>query len=93
MAEAESEDRPRCERCAGPVVPIVHGMPGEELWGAANHGELAIGGCMVYGDGRDPSWACRSCGFEFGTSAQDRERAGRIIELLMAEATPEDPEA
>jgi len=92
MAEVETDDRPHCERCLGHVVPIVHGMPGEELWGAANRGELAIGGCLVYGDGRDPCWACRSCGLEFGTSDQDRTQARSIIQRLIAEAAPDDPE-
>ena len=41
------------------VVPIVWGMPDEELFESADRGEVALGGCIVTGE--DPHYECRRC--------------------------------
>jgi hypothetical protein len=49
----------RCPSCSGPLLPIVYGLPGPELFESAERGEVALGGCM-------PSAArheCRDCGW------------------------------
>jgi len=51
---------PACPECqAADTVPIVYGLPGPEIFAAAERGELAIGGCVVEFD--NPRWACRAC--------------------------------
>jgi hypothetical protein len=57
------------------------------MWEPAERGEVLIGGCLIYGDRRDPSWSCRDCRYEFGHEPADRRRASRIIQRLLAEAT------
>lgn len=50
----------RCSRCeAREAVPIVYGLPGDELMQAADRREVAIGGCIV----GPQEWACLSCGY------------------------------
>lgn len=53
-----------CRRCGGRLVPVVWGMPDEELWAQSQRGEVAIGGCIVPGPD-DEQWSkeCRSCGW------------------------------
>lgn len=51
----------RCPACGEQtLVPIVYGMPGYELFEAAERGEVRLGGCIVGID--QPSTACTSCG-------------------------------
>lgn len=47
----------KCPVCGAPGVRIVYGMPGGELFEAANRGEVVLGGCVIGGD--DPDFACR----------------------------------
>jgi len=42
----------------------VFGLPTEELAARAERGEVALGGCLCFGDDRDPEWRCPSCGAE-----------------------------
>ena len=50
----------RCPSCAGwRVVPIVYGMPGPDLIGASERGEVLLGGCCI--SERDPAWCCLDC--------------------------------
>lgn len=37
----------RCGRCGSPVVPVVYGMPTEEMWLAAERSEIILGGCSL----------------------------------------------
>ena len=62
---ATAEAPPACPTCgsAADVVPIVYGLPGEELMAAAKRGEVALGGCLVSPD--DPRWRCKKCGVDF----------------------------
>jgi hypothetical protein len=41
-------------------------MPTAETEAAAARGEVVLGGCMMYGEERDPAFECRSCGGRFG---------------------------
>ena len=49
----------RCDRCDGVRTPIAYGYPGPELVAAADHGEVVLGGCIVW-DGM-PRWHCPTC--------------------------------
>ena len=51
---------PSCPVCASPyTIPIIYGLPGEELGRQAEEGSIALGGCVVSDD--DPQWKCRAC--------------------------------
>ena len=51
----------QCARCGAPaIVPVVYGMPDEELDEAASRGEVVLGGCIVPQPQR---WGCRVCGY------------------------------
>ncbi|HEY5231288.1 MAG TPA: hypothetical protein VIJ11_10410 [Galbitalea sp.] len=58
--------RRTCANCGSRAVPIVYGMPGFDLFEAADRGEVALGGCIV--DDELPTWRCTNdeCGLEFG---------------------------
>jgi hypothetical protein len=60
-----------CPRCGSRSIPIVYGLPGMELFEAADRGEVALGGCVIE-DGA-PEWRCRGvdCGLEFGATSWD----------------------
>ena len=54
-----SDARP-CPVCGSmDAVPIVYGLPGIDLWEAAQRGELVLGGCIV--DPESPEFECGSC--------------------------------
>lgn len=46
----------KCPSCGAPGIRIVYGMPGAELFEAADRGEVVLGGCVIGGD--DPDLAC-----------------------------------
>ena len=49
-----------CVRCGSRRwMRIAYGMPGADLWEAADRGEVELGGCSVGFD--DPRWRCRVC--------------------------------
>jgi len=54
---------PPCPRCSSASIPIVYGLPGFEVFEAADRGEVRLGGCVV--DGEEPRWACPVCEVEF----------------------------
>ena len=41
------------------VVKIIYGRPGEELFEAAERGEVKLGGCVIMKD--SPHWYCKDC--------------------------------
>lgn len=59
MANTEA---PRC--CDIPMTPIVYGMPGPELFEAAERGEVELGGCCISDD--MPMFRCDRCGRTVG---------------------------
>ena len=52
-----------CPQCEGDLVPIVYGLPGPELFAAADRGEVLLGGCIV--SDSDPRVQCRECGCRY----------------------------
>lgn len=54
-----------CPRCGALGLPIVYGLPGPDLFEAAERGEVALGGCELSFD--NPLWRCSSgeCRWEF----------------------------
>lgn len=53
-----------CPTCgSGSATPIAYGLPGHELWSAAERGEVLLGGCMHAED--SPTHRCDSCGHEW----------------------------
>jgi hypothetical protein len=49
-----------CVLCDRPVVPIVYGMPGPELFEQAERGDVVLGGCVLPIAG-EPTRSC-PCG-------------------------------
>ena len=59
-ATRHQDRRPPCPRCgAEHVVPIVYGLPAQELFERAERGEVELGGCCI-GE-NDPDSLCREC--------------------------------
>jgi hypothetical protein len=61
---------------------------------AAQRGEVILGGCLCYGDERDPRWGCLDCGcrsIETGDQLIKYacERAGAALEQLALELGPD----
>lgn len=69
----------KCPNCAAMVRPlrIAYGMPGHELFEAAERGELVLGGCVIGGYDPMPSHRCPAC-------AADLVRVGRSYILPKA---------
>jgi transposase-like protein len=57
---------PRCGSSGAGVVPILYGLPGEELFAGSVAGEVELGGCCV--GPRDPEWHCKACGHDWRVS-------------------------
>ena len=55
-----------CAGCGADTAPVVYGFPGGDLQGAAERGEIALGGCVVW-DGR-PTQRCTACGADDATA-------------------------
>jgi hypothetical protein len=56
-----------CPNCgSAELLPLAFGYPSEAMKGEARAGRLLLGGCLCWGDQRDPCWACRSCGLRGG---------------------------
>ena len=54
----------RCPKCGSTdTIPIVYGMPGKELFEAAERGELSLGGCCE--EINAPDAKCKGCGHEW----------------------------
>jgi hypothetical protein len=65
LAPAHSEGDRLCPRCGSPEsLRAVVGFPAPELIRAAERGEIALGGCVVFFD-EWPQWACGDCGLRF----------------------------
>lgn len=48
------------------MARLVFGHPTLEFRGAYEGRNVVFGGCMAWGDERDPQWACHSCGEWWG---------------------------
>jgi len=49
----------KCERCDVTGVPILYGYPSPDAEMAAGRGEIAFGGCAIYGG--EPRFECSNC--------------------------------
>ena len=56
-------DCPVCHVKEG--VDIVYGFPSDELIEASERGEVALGGCVLWGGGEDPKRQCLSCQYSW----------------------------
>ena len=62
-----------CPDCGAKAIPIVFGRPVEEVQAAAEAGLVALGGCLVQGDGADPQWQCPN-GHRWTNGERDERR-------------------
>jgi hypothetical protein len=64
--EGEAPDIPgSCPRCGwARVVPIIWGYPDPTVIEFAQHGEVALGGCLL--PEREEQWMCQVCGLTGG---------------------------
>jgi hypothetical protein len=55
----------KCPECKTKLVPIVYGMPNEELFNDVEQGKFLLGGCDI--TGFDPTWGCPEfeCGWRY----------------------------
>lgn len=67
-AEA-GRDVARCPECNRPAMPIAYGLPGPEMFEAAERGEIVLGGCML--DPDDPTHSCECGATRRGTVGND----------------------
>ena len=52
--------RSKCPSCGErSLVKLVYGFPGDVLWGDAEAGKAALGGCVITGD--DARYRCQNC--------------------------------
>lgn len=54
---------PACGSAAG--IPIVYGMPGADLFAAAEDGQVGLGGCVIVPG--QPDHRCSACGHQWCT--------------------------
>lgn len=62
----QDDECPSCRHGKG--IPIIWGLPSHELEERARSGSVVLGGCIIYGDERDPAWQCQQCGFRWGNA-------------------------
>jgi rubrerythrin len=60
LADSQPEE---CPVCKGKVLPIIYGLPTEEMGEKARNGEVILGGCII--TEFSPSWHCPTCGTNF----------------------------
>lgn len=59
-----TEDTTTCPACRASMLrPILYGYPSAEGFEAADRGEVALGGCVVFSS--SPDYVCRACGTLF----------------------------
>ncbi len=75
-----------CPECGAAGVPLIFGLPVPEAQEAAQHGELALGGCMM--PSSPPHWQCPR-----GHRWRDDDESAwdaRLLSVLVAHGYPED---
>ena len=56
--------RRMCPRCnSDKVLPILYGLPSDEMVEASVRGKIALGGCAVFPG--NPDYTCNNCGHEW----------------------------
>ena len=79
----------KCPKCESKeVVPIIYGMPSEELLEEMGKGEVALGGCCII-EGQ-PEWYCKTCDHEFKMKFEGFKNELKILKLLFSESVVED---
>jgi len=63
-----------CLKCGSKeVIPIIYGLPDDELIALAKQGVIECGWDVTFGG--EPAWRCKSCREGFGSrSERDRRR-------------------
>ncbi len=69
-----------CPHCGGKAIPIVYGMPGMELFERSKRGDVRLGGCVIMGDGHDPTHYCPACDTEIMPKSARAGEEGRAKE-------------
>ena len=62
-------------------VPLLWGLPDFETMRLAERGQVALGGCMVMGE-EPASFACRSCGLDWGREDDPTADEQELADLL-----------
>ena len=69
MGKGDLENIKVCPKCGGKIVEILYGEPTEELFNAAERGEVILGGCCIafdeQGNQIDPQYGCVDCDERF----------------------------
>ena len=69
MEKGDLENIKVCPKCGGKIVEILYGEPTEELFNAAERGEVILGGCCIAFDEKgnqiDPQHGCVDCDERF----------------------------
>lgn len=58
-----------CPVCGSGSLPIVYGLPGYELMEAAERGEVALGGCLVWDEQPDRRCTNQDCRSSFSSAS------------------------
>ena len=65
MEQGDLENIKVCPKCGGKIVEIIYGEPAEELFNAAERGEVILGGCCITfdenGNQIDSQYGCVDC--------------------------------
>jgi hypothetical protein len=94
IAEARTRaKRLRCPDCgADDPLPLIVGEPGAEWAEPAARGEVALGGCVVFGE-VTAEWRCRRCTFEWAASSPwqgYRPGQEQVLDATLSSCSEED---
>ena len=60
----------KCPKCGEKLIDIVYGMPGSELFEAAERGEIVLGGCEIFDD--QPEYHCKNCDIDYSRNLKKK---------------------
>ena len=62
---SQKETNPLCPICNlnKDVIPIIYGLPDNELFKEGENGKVKLGGCIITDN--DPQWYCKKCEKDF----------------------------
>ncbi|MFD4643147.1 macro domain-containing protein [Lentzea sp. NPDC058436] len=78
-----------CPTCGEKGIPLVFGRPVGEVSAAAAAGLVALGGCLVSGEGDDPVWQCPQV-HRWGGGTRDEHRSQAVCFEAVAVTLGED---
>jgi O-acetyl-ADP-ribose deacetylase (regulator of RNase III) len=70
-----------CPTCGAKAVPIAYGSWTDWKFAARDAGLVALGTCLVLGDGTDPQWECTADGEHRWTNGERDERRHQVAVL------------